>query len=197
MLVSEGFHVAYINTDNLYGSPMAMQLWDSLYAHLIGTFNLKRKVALAGVSRGGLFVYKWGAENPEKVACIYAEAPVCDFKSWPGGLGEGRGSPADWERLKEAYGFSSDEEAKAFSGNPVDQLEALALAKVPILHMIGLEDKIVPPEENTFLLVNRYLRLGGMATVVPCTEGEQNLEGHHFEIETPRRVADFIQYNAR
>lgn len=195
LLLSEGFHIAYINTNNLYGSPRAVGIWNDLYQKLTTTYQLNKKVALAGVSRGGLFVYNWAKVNPEKVACIYAEAPVCDFTSWPGGLDKGVGSSKDWEQLKEEYGFASDEEAQNYSDKPLDNLEALAAAKVPILHMIGLKDEIVPPDENTLLLVHRYIQLGGIATVIPCTEGEQKLQGHHFPIETPRRVADFVKYH--
>ena len=61
--------------------------------------------------------------------------------------------------------------------------------------MISLKDKIVPPEENTFPLINKYIRLGGTATVISCTKKKQELNGHHFPIETPRIVADFIKYN--
>lgn len=196
ILVSEGFHLAYINTDNLYGSPKALEAWNDLYNLLTTKYKLNSKVALMGVSRGGLFVYNWAKQNPEKVNCIYAEAPVCDFKSWPAGFGNGLGSSDDWTRLKNVYGFTSDDEAKAYANNPIDNLEALAKAKVPVLHMIGLNDEYVPAEENTYILINRYIRLGGIATVVPCTQGKQELKGHHFPIETPRLVADFIKYNS-
>ena len=195
ILVAKGFHLVYINTDNEYGSPGAVAVWEQLYDHLRQKYQLHEKVALAGVSRGGLFVYNFAKKNPEKVACIYAEAPVCDFTSWPGGFGAGVGSPNDWAKLKEVYGFSNDEAAKAYNDQPINNLEALAKAKVPILHMIGLDDQIVPPNENTYTLTDRYIQLGGPVTVVPCTEGEQSLQGHHFPIETPRLVADFIQYH--
>lgn len=195
ILLSEGFHLAYINTDNLYGSPRAIGIWDAFYEFLIQEYSLQEKVSLVGVSRGGLFIYNWAIKNPEKVACIYAEAPVCDFKSWPAGFGLSQGSPDDWKKLKKEYGFESDAAARAYSKNPLDHLEKLAEKKVPVLHMVGLEDKIVPVEENTIPLVNKYIALGGIATVVPCTGGEQNLQGHHFSIETPRYVADFIKYN--
>jgi pimeloyl-ACP methyl ester carboxylesterase/lysophospholipase L1-like esterase len=197
ILVSEGFYLAYINTNNLYGSPQAMHIWDDFYAFLTNKFSLQKKVALIGVSRGGLFVYNWAKKNPEKVTCIYAEAPVCDFKSWPGGFGQGIGGEKEWEKLKKEYGFETNEEAKAYGDNPIDNLDSLAKAKVPILHMIGLNDEVVPPDENTMVLVNRYLKLGGPATVVPCTTGEQKLNGHHFPIETPQLVADFIVYNTK
>ena len=196
ILVSEGFHLAYINTNNKYGSPNAIDIWDDFYAFLITEYKLQKKVALMGVSRGGLFVYNWAKKNPDKVACIYAEAPVCDFKSWPAGFGESAGSAEDWVKLKKEYGFVSDHEAKLYLNNPMDGLKSLAEAKVPILHMIGLEDKIVPVDENTLPLINKYIKLGGNATVHTCTKGKQNLEGHHFPIETPRYVADFIKYNS-
>lgn len=195
ILVSEGFHLAYINTKNKYGSPDAVAVWNRFYSHLVANYDLNKKVALEGVSRGGLFIYNWAKENPEKVNCIYAEAPVCDFTSWPGGFGKGQGSPSDWELLMKEYGFASSEEAKNYKDNPIDGLEKLAKFKVPILHMIGLMDEIVPVEENTFKLVKRYIELGGIATVVPCTEGEQKLFGHHFPIETPQLAADFIKYH--
>ncbi len=196
ILVSEGYHLAYINTDNHYGSPRAMDVWDGFYEFMTRAYRLNDKVALMGVSRGGLFVYNWAKRNPGKVACIYAEAPVCDMKSWPLGSGKGEGSPEDWKRLKEAYGFNSDSEARQYANGPMEGLEVLAGQKIPILHMIGLNDKIVPPGENTFPLINQYMRLGGTATVVPCTQGEQKLQGHHFPIETPRLVADFVTYHA-
>lgn len=195
ILLSEGYHVAYINTDNQFGSPRALDIWDTYYSYLVEQHGLSPKVSLEGVSRGGLFIYGWAKRNPEKVNCIYAEAPVCNFTSWPGGFGKGLGSAGDWKRLKSEYGFNSDDQAKAWGNNPMDSLENLAKAKVPIFHMIGLNDHVVPPAENTMLLVQRYLSLGGPATVIPCTLGKQALKGHHFTIETPRLGAEFIKYN--
>ena len=197
ILVAEGYHLAHINTSNLYGGPEAMDIWDSFYAFLLAEYKLRQKVALMGVSREGLFIYNWAKKNPGKVTCIYAEAPVCDFKSWPGGLGKGRGSSKDWVLLKKAYRFAEESEALNYGSNPIDSLEILAENKIPLLHTIGLNDKIVPAEENTLPLINKYIRLGGTATVVPCTTGEQSLEGHHFAIETPGIVADFIKYHSR
>lgn len=195
LLLSQGFHIAYINTDNQYGSPKAMNTWDLFYQTLIEKYHLNTKVALEGVSRGGLFVHNWAKNNVTKVACIYAEAPVCDFKSWPGGFGNSKGSPEVWQKLKDEYGFNSDEEAKAYTNLPIDGLENLAAAKVPILHMISLNDEIVPYEENSKVLINKYIELGGDGRIIACTKGKQSLRGHHFEIETPQLVADFIKYS--
>ncbi len=90
----EGFHIAYVNVQNLYGSPTALDAMDKFYDHVTREYGLMPKVALEGFSRGGLFALNWAARHPERVACIYNDAPVCDFKSWPGGRGKGKGSPA-------------------------------------------------------------------------------------------------------
>lgn len=197
LLLSEGFYITFINTNEFNGSPEGVRIWDEYFKYLTENFKLDDRVALEGISRGGLYVYNFAKRYPWRISCIYAEAPVCDFKSWPGGFGKGSGSPEDWKLILKAYGFKDDNEAKAFQDNPVDHLETLAAAKVPVMHMIGLNDSVVPPEENSYVLIDKYIRLGGAATVVPCTYGRQELHGHHFDIATPRLAADFIKSNTR
>jgi sialidase-1 len=191
ILLSRGFHVAYINTNDLFGHPKALLLWDQFYDYLTREKGFAPRVALEGVSRGGLYVYGWAKRNPARVSCIYAEAPVLDPRSWPGGQGKGSGSPKDWERWRELYGLT-EQQVGTFTDLPLHDLAGLAAFKVPILHVIGLNDKIVPPEENTLPLVQNYLKLGGPISVYPMTRGEQKLEGHHFPIEQPEQFADFI-----
>ncbi|MGN7785448.1 GDSL-type esterase/lipase family protein [Niabella sp. 22666] len=194
ILLERGIAIAYIKANDLFGHASAMNLWDALYDYLTGTKQFAAKPALEAVSRGGLYAYAWAKRNPSKVSCIYAEAPVCDFTSWPGGKGRGSGSTADWEKLLNVYGFS-DTEAVQYKDQPKDNLETLAAYKVPILHVIGLNDSVVPNEENTFALVQNYIKAGGPATIVPMTKGAQNLQGHHFPIERPEALANFIISN--
>lgn len=196
MLLAKGFHVAYINTDNQFGSPKAVAIWDKFYNHLTTSYSLQSKVALHGHSRGGLFIYNWAKQNAEKVACIYGDAVVCDFKSWPAGLGKSKGGKKEWGILKAEYGFENDEEAIVYADNPINNLDALVKAGVPILHTVSLKDGVVPPEENALLLVNNYIRLGGTATVSPCSSGIQKSKGHHYDIDDPEMVVDFIFKNS-
>ena len=195
ILLQRGFHLAYLEVNDQFGSPAAMQLWDNFYQWVKAQYHLSDKVALEGISRGGLYVYAWAKRNPLLVSCIYAEAPVLDAKSWPGGKGTGKGSPEDWQKYKEVFHLT-EEQAVSFKDNPIDQLQGLAAAKVPILHSVGLEDKIVPFSENTSVLFDRYIRMGGIATIYPMTRFKQELEGHHYVIEHPERIADFIQSNS-
>ena len=86
-LLEKGFHVVYVDVAGLYGNDDAVQLWDQFYNYLRRKYKLNKKAVLEGMSRGGLIIYNWASRNTGKVACIYADAPVCDIKSWPGGLG--------------------------------------------------------------------------------------------------------------
>ncbi|HRN55396.1 MAG TPA: SGNH/GDSL hydrolase family protein, partial [Agriterribacter sp.] len=190
ILLSRGFHIAYVDCGDMFGSAEAMQVWEKFYDYLTREKQFAEKPALEGVSRGGLYVYAWAKRNPGKVSCIYAEAPVLDIKSWPGGKGKGRGSGADWQKLFKAYHFT-EEEAMAFPDNPVDHLETLAAFKVPVVHVVCERDSIVPLAENTAILEKNYRKYGGNIRVDYMTEGVNDV-GHHFTIKDPEQYADFI-----
>ncbi|RCS46392.1 hypothetical protein DTL42_15615 [Bremerella cremea] len=194
LLLEQGFHIAYINTDNMFGSERAMKHWDKFYDFLIKK-GLAPKVALEGVSRGGLFVYGWASRHPERVACIYADTPVCDIKSWPKGKGAGIGSSSSWEVLLKEYGLSN-EDALKYNRNPIDILPPIAQAKIPLLHIVSLNDQVVPPQENTLILAERYRELGGSIEIIEVKEGTEESHGHHFPHPNPQKVADFISQHA-
>ena len=190
-LLDRGFHLAHIDVAGLYGSPKAVAIWDAFYEYLTTKHNLAKKTVLEGFSRGGLIVYNWAASNPGKVACIYGDAPVCDIKSWPGGDGKGNGSPGDWAACLRIYGLS-EEAAVGFKGNPIDRLEPIAKAGIPILHVCGDADKSVPLEENTGVLEQRYKALGGhMITIV-----KEGCAHHPHSLEDPKPIVDFVLKHA-
>ena len=191
-LLEKGFHAVYLSVPDRLGGPEAVARWNDLYAVLTSEYGLSSKPALVGLSRGGLYCYNWASRNPDKVSCIYGDAPVCDFKSWPGGFGTGKGSARDWALVLKQYGFQCDDEAKAYTGNPVDSLKTLAKANVPLLHVFGDADDVVPWDENTGLLAERYQALGGSIELIR-KEGV----GHHphgLDDSTP--IVDFIVRHA-
>jgi arylsulfatase A-like enzyme/pimeloyl-ACP methyl ester carboxylesterase len=194
ILVGRGFHVAHIDCGAMLGSPKARDLWDDFYSYVTETAGLSKRVALEAVSRGGLYAYGWAANNPEKVSCIYGDVPVLDFKSWPGGKGKGTGHAKEWANLHKQYGLT-EEQAMDSEDIPLSKLEPLAKAGIPILHVISPVDEVVPAEENTLILEEKYRALGGSVTVLSNQKGKYSCKGHHFPLDDPERYANFIQDN--
>ncbi len=186
-LLKKGFHVAYTNVSNLYGAPIALDKMDAYYEHVRKTYQLSEKTVLEGFSRGGLFAYNWAARHPERVAAIYGDAPVCDFKSWPAGWGAGKGSAGDWATCKSVYNLT-DETAKTYPSNPVDNLAPLANAGIPLLHVCGDADEVVPMAENTLLLKERYEKLGGSMTLI----SKPGVGHHPHSLQDPTPIVDFV-----
>ncbi|MCA9142206.1 MAG: prolyl oligopeptidase family serine peptidase [Planctomycetaceae bacterium] len=191
-LLNHGFHVVYCDVANLFGNPQAVAHWDAFYKYLTEQHAFAKKAALEGMSRGGLIIYNWAAANPEKVSCIYGDAPVCDFKSWPGGKGTGKGSEASWRDCLKAYGFT-EEQALAYQGNPIDNLEPLAKAGIPLLNVVGDADDVVPVAENTGILAERYRELGGSITVI----NKPGVGHHPHSLKDPTPIVEFVLMHSR
>ena len=194
-LLKRGFHIAYVDVAGLFGSPTAMQIGDAFYDDVTQQRGLAERPALEGVSRGGLFAYNWAARHPERVACIYCDTPVLDFKSWPGGTGMGLGSEAAWKQCLKAYDLS-ETQALAFKDNPLDHADVIAANKIPLLHIVSENDRVVPPSENTYELQRRLTRLGHPLPVISVEKGTDKSDGHHFTHPDPSRVVDFIVQHA-
>lgn len=186
-LLERGFHLVYTDVGGLFGSPVAVEIWNQFYREITKS-GLAPKVVLEGMSRGGLIVYNWALANPEKVAGIYADAPVLAIKSWPGGKGQGKGSPSAWEECRQSYDFAGEAEALAFAGNPVDQAQALAALGIPLIHVSGLADEVVPYAENTGLLAERIRRAGGTIQLI----NKENVGHHPHSLRDPTPIVDFL-----
>lgn len=191
-LLGKGFHVAYIDVGGMFGAPAALDAMDGFYDHVVKAHALAPKAVLEGFSRGGLYAMNWAARHPDRVSCIYLDAPVCDFKSWPGGGGRSRFAGREWRQLLQAYGMN-DEQARAYALNPVDNLEPLATANIPILCVIGdMHDWIVPIEENALKVEERYKKLGGEIEVIRKPKG-----GHRpHSLPDPTPIVDFVVRHA-
>ena len=191
-LLGRGFHIVYMSVPNMFGSPAAVAHWNAFYEKLTRQFGFAKKAALVGLSRGGLYCYNWAEANPDKVACIYGDAPVCDFKSWPGAFGKGKRSDTDWQLLMKCYGFTNETEAKTYSKNPIDNLSPLAIARVPLLHIYGEADEVVPWQENTGIVAERYRKLGGQIDLI----AKPGVGHHPHGLEDSTPIVDFIWKNA-
>lgn len=194
-LIRAGYHLAYFDVANQFGSPSIIKKADQFYRFMVEQRHLNVQPVLEGVSRGGLFVYNWAAANPQFVSCIYCDTPVLDFRSWPGGKGSGMGSEAAWASCLSAYGLTADQ-AEAFDQQPIDHARVIAQARIPILHIVSENDRVVPPTENTYLFRKELEKFGHTMTVISVREGTKKSNGHHFEHPEPTRVVEFIRRHA-
>lgn len=172
-LLKRGWHVCYCDISNLYGSAKAVARWDAFHKIATG-MDLSATPVLEGMSRGGLIIFNWASKNPTKVRAIYGDNPVCSVHSWPGGKGLGKGSPADWKRVLEAYDV--DEKGVNEIEQPVSfgTLKPIAAQKIPVFLVLGEADKVVPLAENADPLAANYRKLGG-----PLEEWRKPGLGHH------------------
>jgi lysophospholipase L1-like esterase/pimeloyl-ACP methyl ester carboxylesterase len=191
-LLNQGYHVAYTDVGNLFGAPEAVEIWNGFYEYLTKNHRFHARPALEGMSRGGLIIFNWAKVNPGKVSCIYGDAPVCDFKSWPGGKGTGKGGGGAWQSCLTAYGFT-EAEALVAKVNPIDGLQALAAARVPILNVVGDADVVVPVAENTAILEKRYAGLKGPIEVIH----KAGIGHHPHSLKDPKPIVDFVLGNRR
>ena len=150
-----GMAVAGIDVGESYGSPAGRALFSALYEELVRQRGLSKAPCLLARSRGGLMLYNWAVENPSAVAGVAGIYPVCNLSSYPG-LANACG----------AYGMTAEQlAARLTEHNPIDRLAPLANARVPIFHIHGDSDTVVPIEKNSGELADRYRQLGGEVTL--------------------------------
>lgn len=186
-MLERGYHVVYCDVAELYGNEESIKLWNAYYDFLHKA-GLASKVALEGMSRGGVYMYNWAAKNPKKVLCVYADNPVLDLKSWPGGKGIGPGSKSDWEKVKIDFSLTSEKEALNFAGSPIDKVKAIVKGRYPMLHVCGDADEVVPMEENTLPFEKKVKALHGNITVIH----KPGLNHHPHSLPDPTPIVEFF-----
>ena len=177
--LSAGIAIAGVNVGESYGSPAGRKTYTALYEKLVKDEGFDTKVSLLARSRGGLMLYCWAAENPEKIRCITGIYPVCNLASYPG-LGRACG----------AYGMTQGQLAEALAKhNPVDRLAPLADAGVPIFHIHGDKDNVVPLPANSGLVADRYKAAGGLMELEVASGQGHNMWRGFFESQ---RLVNFL-----
>jgi pimeloyl-ACP methyl ester carboxylesterase len=154
--LDKGIGMAGVDVGESCGSPQGRKVYSALWQTLTTRYKMSERPCLLPQSRGGLMLYNWAAENAARVACIAGIYTVCDLRSYPG-LPQACG----------AYGLSAAElEARLAEHNPIDRLSPLAKAGVPILHVHGNADTVVPLEKNAGEVARRYRAVGGQARLI-------------------------------
>jgi pimeloyl-ACP methyl ester carboxylesterase len=183
-LLKNGIAIAGVDVGESYGNPQGVARFTQFYRHAVEKYRLASKACLMPQSRGGLMLYNWAVANPQFVKCIGGIYTVTNLASYPG-----------LARASSAYGMSvSEMQEKLDQHNPLARLAPLAAARVPILHLHGDSDKVVPLEENSLELSRRYQALGGdMRLLVVKGKGHQ-VDPGFFESQA---LLDFLVSHSR
>lgn len=192
-LVKGGFHVAHVDVVSMLGCDDSLAIMDRFYELVRKQWGLAAKPALEGVSRGGLHAYRYAATRPDRVACIYADTPVMDLKSWPLKHPKAKGPLADALKF---YGFADEAALIAYNGDPLDLLEPVAKAKIPLRHVISPNDLVVPAEENTLEAKRRLEKLGWRMDLLVVDPATTINEGHHFPLVGIAESVAFVRKHA-
>ena len=179
-----GIAAAGIDVGESYGSPAGVKHYAALYKELTTHRGFSKKPCLLARSRGGLMLYNWAVENPKSVGCIAGIYPVCNIASYPG-LRTACG----------AYGLNEQQLAAQLKKyNPIDRLAPLAKARVPIFHIHGDNDHVVPLEQNSGEVARWYKKLGGKMTLkIAKGQGHSGWEGFF----RCRELIDFVIAHAK
>lgn len=87
------------------------------------------------------------------------------------------------------YGLSSKDEAKAYPGNPLDNLEPLAQSAIPLLVIYGDADEALPILENCVPLIEKYRQIGGPIEVIVKPGGKH----HPHCLGNPEPIVRFVK----
>lgn len=150
------YFICGIEIGETFGNRSGIEVFNRFYKYIVPKYALDEKVILLCQSRGGLMHYNWAIENAEKVLAIAGIYPACNLESWP-----------NLRNVYKFYGYSSAEEMESNieKHNPLYGLESLANKKIPIFHLHGDKDDIIPSKENSLKLIEKYKNLGGIGEI--------------------------------
>ena len=176
-----GISIAGFDLGEVRGAPSSTAKFSRFYEAMVAR-GYSHKPILLGQSRGGMMTLAWAVRNPDKVRAWVGIYPVCNLGSWPLVRSEAA-TLADYGLTKDAL------VARMAEFNPIDQLKGLLENQVPMFAVHGDSDVVVPYEENTQLLKERY-EAGGGSIQVKLIPGEGHKVGPSF-FEC-RELVDFV-----
>jgi len=170
-LMRAGIGIAGFDLGEVRGAPGSTAKFTLFYDEMVKR-GWSPKPILLGQSRGGMMMLAWGMRHPDKVRAFVGIYPVCNLASWPL-----KNSKA--QTLAD-FGLTETELVEKLKDfNPPDNLQGLLANKVPMFIVHGDSDVVVPYEENSGLIKERY-QAGGGSITVKVIPGEGHKVGPSF-----------------
>lgn len=172
-LLKNGFHLCYIKNDNRFATDPELDRKARFVRYVQAEYQLKPQCVPVGMSCGGLIAIKFAARYPELIKCMYLDAPVVNYMSWPCGFGKSLSRVENSEILS-ALNLSDVSELLSYREMPLDKLPALVANRIPVILVSGDCDLSVPFCENGVWIQKAYKDAG-----VPIEVHIKPGGGHH------------------
>jgi predicted esterase len=180
-LMNAGIGIAGFDLGEVRGAPGSTAKFTRFYDEMVRR-GWSPKPILLGQSRGGMMMLAWGTRNAGKVRAFVGVYPVCNLASWP--LKNSKAATLADFALTEM-----ELVARLGEFNPVDNLQGLLSNKVPMFVVHGDSDVVVPYDDNTRLLKERYQAGGGSITVKVIPGEGHKVSPAFFECQ---ELVDFV-----
>ncbi|MCB1091713.1 MAG: alpha/beta fold hydrolase [Verrucomicrobiae bacterium] len=162
-LMKAGISLAGYDLGEVRGAPGSTERFTKFYDEMVKR-GWSAKPILLGQSRGGMMMLTWAVRHPDRVRAFVGIYPVLNLASWPLQRSEAA-TLAD-------FGMTRTElEGRLKEFNPCDHLDGLLKNRVPMFVVHGDSDVVVPYNDNTKLLKERY-EAGGGSIAVKIIPGE-------------------------
>lgn len=191
-LLEQGFHLCFLKNETRWARDVDLERTARFVRFVAQEHGLSQRVVPVGMSCGGLVAIKFAAKYPELVSCLYLDAPVLNYLSYPCRFGMGTISDAEKEKVVEelltALELDSVSQLIGYREMPLDKVKQLVAHRIPMVMVAGGSDPVVPYEENGALLQKAYEEAGLECPVYIKPECEHHPHG----LENPKPVIEFI-----
>lgn len=187
-LLEKGFHVAYLQNISRFATREDCDNKEEFAKYLQQNYGLRDKCVLIGLSCGGAHAFNFAGYYPKRISCIFADAPVLNFCSYPGNF-DSEDCRNIWENeFVKAYPGIKRADLLGSDIHPLCKAHTIMKYNIPVILVYGTEDRTVIYSENGMLLEDIYKEYDKFTVL------RRNLQGHHphgFPTE-PAKIPDLI-----
>ena len=188
-LLERGWHIAGLRNIHRWGCVQDQENRLAFLDAMEKEYGLSHRVAIIGMSCGGLHGIHFAAYRPERISAMYLDAPVVNLLSCP--LAYGRKAERNEDMVRECLAAlgKTESEMLSYRENPLDVMHIPAEAKIPLVLVYGDADPVVPYSENGALLEKLYRECGAP---LECY-GKHGCAHHPHGLPDSKPIADFLE----